>query len=56
MRADNRVQASTSTIGSRRRAAAIASASRVRAFSREEFLGEFFPDPSDKAAIAAGME
>ena len=25
-------------------------------YTREEFLGEFFPDPADKAAIAAGME
>jgi hypothetical protein len=25
-------------------------------YTREEFLGEFYPDPADKAAIAAGME
>jgi DNA-binding XRE family transcriptional regulator len=25
-------------------------------YTREEFLGEFFTDPEDKAAIAAGME
>jgi DNA-binding XRE family transcriptional regulator len=24
-------------------------------YTREEFLGEFFPDSADKAAIAAGM-
>jgi DNA-binding XRE family transcriptional regulator len=25
-------------------------------YTREEFLGEFFPEPRDKAEIAAGME
>jgi DNA-binding XRE family transcriptional regulator len=25
-------------------------------YTRDEFLGEFFPDPADKPAIAAGME
>jgi DNA-binding XRE family transcriptional regulator len=25
-------------------------------YTREEFLGEFFPDAGDKAAVAAGME
>jgi DNA-binding XRE family transcriptional regulator len=25
-------------------------------YTREEFLGEFFPDPVDKAELAAGME
>ena len=25
-------------------------------YTRDEFLGEFYPDPADKAAIAAGME
>ncbi|MGH3155118.1 MAG: helix-turn-helix domain-containing protein [Streptosporangiaceae bacterium] len=25
-------------------------------YTREEFLGEFFPGPADKAEIAAGME
>jgi DNA-binding XRE family transcriptional regulator len=25
-------------------------------YTREEFLGEFFPGPADKADIAAGME
>ena len=25
-------------------------------YTREEFLGEFFPDAEDKAAITAGME
>ncbi len=30
--------------------------SEFRQYTREEFLGEFFPDAEDKAAIAAGME
>ncbi len=30
--------------------------SEFRHYTREEFLGEFFPDAEDKAAIAAGME
>ncbi len=30
--------------------------SEFRHYTREEFLGEFFPDPGDKAAIAVGME
>ena len=25
-------------------------------YNRDEFLGEFFPDPTDKASIAAGMQ
>ena len=25
-------------------------------YTRDGFLGEFYPDPADKAAIAAGME
>jgi hypothetical protein len=25
-------------------------------YTRDEFLGEFFPDPADKATITAGME
>ena len=25
-------------------------------YTRDEFLAEFYPDPDDKAAIAAGME
>jgi DNA-binding XRE family transcriptional regulator len=25
-------------------------------YTRDEFLAEFYPDPADKAAIAAGME
>jgi DNA-binding XRE family transcriptional regulator len=25
-------------------------------YTRDEFLGEFFPDPADKAAITAGMD
>ena len=27
-----------------------------RTYDREEFLGEFFPDPGDRAQIAAGMD
>jgi DNA-binding XRE family transcriptional regulator len=30
--------------------------SEFRNCTREEFLGEFFPDPGDKAPIAAGIE
>ncbi len=30
--------------------------SEFRHYTREEFLGEFFPDPGDKAAIAVDME
>ena len=30
--------------------------SEFRNCTREEFFGEFFPDPGDKAAIAAGIE
>jgi DNA-binding XRE family transcriptional regulator len=25
-------------------------------YNRDEFLGEFFPDPADKASITAGMQ
>ena len=32
------------------------SSSGLRHYSRDEFLDEFYPDPGDKAAIAAGME
>lgn len=34
----------------------LAMAARVHRYTRNEFLGEFFPDTEDKAAIAAGME
>lgn len=30
--------------------------SEFRHYTRDEFLAEFYPDPADKAAIAAGME
>jgi DNA-binding XRE family transcriptional regulator len=30
--------------------------SEFHKYNREEFLSEFFPDPADKAEIAAGME
>lgn len=30
--------------------------SEFHPYTREEFLGEFFPGPADKAEIAAGME
>jgi len=30
--------------------------SELHHYSRDEFLGEFFPSPEDKAEIAAGME
>ena len=32
------------------------SSTEFHRYTREDFLGEFFPDPADKAAIAAGME
>jgi DNA-binding XRE family transcriptional regulator len=32
------------------------SGEEFRSYTREEFLDEFFPDTSDSAAIAAGME
>src|SRR5689334_21896418 len=32
------------------------SSSEFRHYNRDEFLAEFYPDPDDKAAIAAGME
>jgi hypothetical protein len=32
------------------------SSSEFRHYTRDEFLAEFYPDPADKAAIAAGME
>jgi hypothetical protein len=32
------------------------SCSEFHRYTRDEFLGEFYPDPVDKAAIAAGME
>jgi DNA-binding XRE family transcriptional regulator len=30
--------------------------SELHRYTRDEFLAEFYPDPADKAAIAAGME
>ena len=30
--------------------------SELHHYTRDEFLAEFYPDPADKAAIAAGME
>jgi len=32
------------------------SSSEFHHYNRDEFLAEFYPDPADKAAIAAGME
>ena len=32
------------------------SGSEFHHYTRDEFLDEFYPDPADKAAIAAGME
>jgi len=32
------------------------SSSEFRQYTRDEFLAEFYPDPADKAAIAAGMD
>ena len=32
------------------------SSSEFHHYNRDEFLAEFYPDPVDKAAIAAGME
>lgn len=32
------------------------SGDEFRTYNREEFLGEFFPDPADIADIAAGMD
>jgi hypothetical protein len=32
------------------------SSSEFHHYTRDEFLTEFYPDPDDKAAIAAGME
>jgi hypothetical protein len=32
------------------------SSSEFRNHTRDEFLAEFYPDPADKAAIAAGTE
>ena len=32
------------------------SSSEFHQYTRDEFLAEFYPDPADKAAIAAGME
>jgi hypothetical protein len=32
------------------------SSSEFQHYNRDEFLAEFYPDPGDKAAIAAGME
>ena len=32
------------------------SSSEFDHYTRDEFLTEFYPDPADKAAIAAGME
>jgi hypothetical protein len=32
------------------------SSSEFDHYTRDEFLAEFYPDPADKAAIAAGME
>jgi len=32
------------------------SSSEFHHYTRDEFLTEFYPDPADKAAIAAGME
>ena len=32
------------------------SSSEFSHYTRDEFLSEFYPDPADKAAIAAGMD
>src|ERR1700685_1725936 len=32
------------------------SSSEIHHYTRDEFLAEFYPDPADKAAIAAGIE
>ena len=32
------------------------SSSEFHHYNRDEFLAEFYPDPAEKAAIAAGME
>jgi len=32
------------------------SGEEFRTYSRDEFLGEFFPDPGDRIEITAGME
>src|SRR6516225_581723 len=32
------------------------SSSEFHHYTRDEFLAEFYPDPAEKAAIAAGME
>jgi hypothetical protein len=32
------------------------SSSEYHHYTRDEFLAEFYPDPADKAAIAAGMK
>jgi len=32
------------------------SSSEFHHYTRDEFLAEFYPDPADRAAIAAGME
>jgi hypothetical protein len=32
------------------------SSREVHHYTRDEFLAEFYPDPDDKAAIAAGMK
>ena len=32
------------------------SSSEFHHYNRDEFLAEFYPDPADKAAIAAGMD
>src|ERR1700726_1837073 len=32
------------------------SSSEVHQYPRDEFLGEFYPDPADKADITTGME
>ena len=32
------------------------SGSEFHHYTRDEFLAEFYPDPADKAAVAAGME
>jgi hypothetical protein len=32
------------------------SSSEFHHYTRDEFLGEFFPDAEDKAGVAAGME
>jgi hypothetical protein len=34
----------------------MSSSSEFRHYTRDEFLAEFYPDPADKAAIAAGMK